>query len=134
MSVHIRSIDHSFCLARCSESGICYKTEDGPMCYCYDGNFGGTCSLEDGRVSDAPTGAEGGIELCHLVAGFIVVICEIVWFCYCRRRMTGVPRVVAVDVELSDETDSWSVLDSDDLEEFDQSELLAIFACPTRGW
>ncbi|VDL82343.1 unnamed protein product [Nippostrongylus brasiliensis] len=38
--------------------------------------------------------------------------------------MTGVPRVVHVDVELSDETDSWSILDSDDWEEFDQSELL----------
>ncbi|VDL82344.1 unnamed protein product [Nippostrongylus brasiliensis] len=139
MSFRIRSLDRSFCLARCSEAGICYSTEDGPLCYCYDGTFGGSCSPQDAGVSNAPSGEEGGFELYHLVAawmlfGLLVVICQVIWFCYFRRR-TVVPRVVEVDVELSDDSDSWSVLDeSDDWDEFDESDLFDGDFCLPASW
>ncbi|VDL83445.1 unnamed protein product [Nippostrongylus brasiliensis] len=73
------SVDRGFCLDRCSEIGVCYKTTADFICYCYDGTVSENCGVMSSTEAEV-SGWKFGFW--HFVAvwlfiGLIVGCCEI---------------------------------------------------------
>ncbi|VDL75164.1 unnamed protein product [Nippostrongylus brasiliensis] len=99
MAMLLHSVDRSFCVERCLEVGVCYKSSIGYLCLCDSGEVGVSCGPAVGVTLSIPTEILSywpffvAWVILGVVVGFVTLF--VMWLKQRRSRMVAVP----VDVE-----------------------------------
>ncbi|WKY13441.1 hypothetical protein Q1695_004346 [Nippostrongylus brasiliensis] len=127
MAMLLHSVDRSFCMERCFEVGVCFKSSIGYLCLCDSGEVGSSCGAAVGVTLSIPTEILSywpffvAWVILGVIVGFVTLI--VMWLKQRRSRM--VPASLdeeAAAVAMAEPEPAVAVIELERLEEFEELE------------